>query len=439
MNILLTKRKTMTNQRRKFIRSAIGLSAAVGTSTFWNTLQGKSLLDTLAAHQYTDANDLAQDETFWYQIQQAFTISPNVLNLNNGGVCPQPKSVQDAMFRYTELSNEAPSYYMWNILDQGREPLRSKLAALAGCSPEEIAIDRNSSEALETIIFGLPLQKGDEVVLTKQDYPNMINAWKQRELRDGIVLKWISLDLPSENIDQMVQAFVNAFTSKTKLVQITHIINWCGQILPVSQIALEAQKRGIEVLVDAAHTFAHIQYTIPELNCDYFGTSLHKWLCAPFGSGMLYVKKEKIHKIYPLLAAPDPKSEDIRKFEHLGTRSFPIEMAIGQAINFHHMIGSERKEARLHYLKNYWVEKCLPLKRFHCHTSLHKQFGCAIALFSIDGLTPAEVASRLFNEFKIHTVSIEWENLKGVRVTPNVYTTTKDLDRMVHAVSKIAS
>jgi len=427
----------MTNDRRKFIHSALGLGAIMGSSSFWSTLQGQSLLDVLAEKQDLDPKSLAEDETFWFQVQQVYTISPNVLNLNNGGVCPQPKAVQDALFRYTELSNEAPSYYMWNILDQGREPLRAKLADLAGCSPEEIAIDRNSSEALETIIFGLPLQKGDEVVLTKQDYPNMINAWKQREMRDGIVLKWISLDLPSEDTSGMVKSFVDAFSPKTKLVQITHIINWCGQILPVRQIADEAKKRGIEVLVDAAHTFAHIQYTIPELNCDYYGTSLHKWLCAPFGSGMLYVKKEKISSIYPLLAAPDPKSSDIRKFEHLGTRSFPIEMAIGQAVNFHNMIGSARKEARLHYLKNYWVEKCLNLKGFHCHTSLHPKFGCAIALFSIDGMTPGEISSKLFSDFKIHTVSIEWENLKGVRVTPNVYTTTKDLDRMVSAVTKL--
>ncbi|HRF18564.1 MAG TPA: aminotransferase class V-fold PLP-dependent enzyme, partial [Chitinophagaceae bacterium] len=202
-------------------------------------------------------------------------VSPALINLNNGGVSPAPKTVQDAMKRYYDLSNEAPSYYMWRILDQGREPLRKNLARLAGCSPEEIAINRNSSEGLETIIFGLQLKAGDEVVAAKQDYPNMINAYKQRELRDGIKMAWINLDLPSEDEDYLVRKYVNAFTPKTKLVHITHIINWNGQILPVKKIAAEAHKRGIEVVVDGAHSFAHFDFKIPDLDCDYFAASLH--------------------------------------------------------------------------------------------------------------------------------------------------------------------
>lgn len=381
--------------------------------------------------------EITTDETFWYQIQQAYTVSPNVTNLNNGGVSPSPKVVQEAVERYNRLSNEAPSYYMWRILDQGREPLRAKLAELAGCSPEEIAVNRNSSEALETVIFGLRLKAGDEVVLTKQDYPNMINAWKQRAHRDGIVLKWLSFDFPIEDDDQIVRAFAEAFTDRTKVVQVTHMINWSGQLLPAKKIAQEAHKRGIEVLLDAAHTFAHIDYNIPDLDCDYFGTSLHKWLCAPFGSGLLYVKKDKIRNLYPLFGAGDPESEDIRKFENLGTRSFAIEQAIGQAVNFHHMIGSQRKEKRLHYLKNYWTERVSKLPGVHIHTSLKPEFACAIALVSVDGLSPGAVSEFLFDKYKIHTVPIEWENIKGVRITPNVYTTTRDLDRLVSAFENL--
>lgn len=381
--------------------------------------------------------EITTDETFWYQIQQAYTVSPNVTNLNNGGVSPSPKVVQEAVERYNRLSNEAPSYYMWRILDQGREPLRAKLAELAGCSPEEIAVNRNSSEALETVIFGLRLKAGDEVVLTKQDYPNMINAWKQRAHRDGIVLKWLSFDFPIEDDDQIVRAFAEAFTDRTKVVQVTHMINWSGQLLPAKKIAQEAHKRGIEVLLDAAHTFAHIDYNIPDLDCDYFGTSLHKWLCAPFGSGLLYVKKDKIRNLYPLFGAGDPESEDIRKFENLGTRSFAIEQAIGQAVNFHHMIGSQRKEKRLHYLKNYWAERVSKLPGVHIHTSLKPEFACAIALVSVDGLSPGAVSEFLFDKYKIHTVPIEWENIKGVRITPNVYTTTRDLDRLVSAFENL--
>jgi selenocysteine lyase/cysteine desulfurase len=276
------------------------------------------------------------------------------------------------------------------------------------------------------------------VVLSKQDYPNMINAWKQREKRDGIVLKWINLEFPSEDKNYIVKTFADAFTAKTKVVQITHLINWIGQILPVKEIAREAHKRGIEVLVDGAHTFAHFQYTIPELDCDYYGTSLHKWLCAPFGSGMLYVRKEKIKNLYPLLAAPDAESEDIRKFENLGTRSFAIEQGINQAIDFHDMIGGERKEKRLHYLKNYWAEKVQSLPKVQVKTSLKLEYGCAIGMVAIDGKKPGEVADYFYRNFKIHSVPIEWENIKGVRLTPNVYTTIKEVETLVTAIQQLS-
>lgn len=418
------------------MKKLAGLAGAAVATPFFQTAQGRDLLTTLQNHENRSMAETVTDETFWYQIKQSYTVSPAILNLNNGGVCPQPRVVQEAVERYNRLSNETPSYYMWRILDQGREPVRAKLAELAGCSPEEIAINRNSSEALETIIFGLRLQPGDEIVLTKQDYPNMINAWKQRAHRDGVVLKWLNFEFPIEDKRQIVDTFVNAFTDKTKLVHLTHIINWMGQILPVREIAREARRRGIEVLVDAAHTFAHLDYKIPDLECDYYGTSLHKWLCAPFGSGMLYVRKEKIKNLYPLFGSPDPESEDIRKFEHLGTRSFAIEQAIGQAVDFHHLIGSERKQARLQYLKNYWAERANEMAGLQVETSLHPEFACAIALLAFEDKEkdPRDLGNYLFREHKIHTTTIRWENINGVRITPNVYTTTRDLDRLVRAL-----
>jgi len=316
--------------------------------------------------------------------------------------------------------------------------LRSNLAQLGGCSADEIAINRNSSEGLETVIFGLNLKAGDEIVASKQDYPNMVNAWKQREVRDGIIIKWINLELPSEDEQYLVKQFVDAFTPKTKVVHVTHIINWNGQILPVKKIAEEAHKRGIEVLVDGAHSFAHFNFKIPDLGADYFASSLHKWLYAPIGSGVLYVKKDKIKNLYPLFACDDPKKDDIRKFEHLGTRPFFIEQAIGKALEFHDMIGSERKEKRLHYLKNYWMEKVKDLPKVKLHTSLNPKWGCAIGLVSIEGKKPSELDSYLMNKHKIHTVGIEWENIKGVRVTPNVYTTTKNLDLLVKGIEEFS-
>ena len=426
------------SDRRKFLQKATALSsAALFTSVpSW----AKDLDRALQQSQGIAADKMATEEEFWYYIQQAFTVSPGIINLNNGGVSPAPKTVQDAMKRYYDLSNEAPSYYMWRILDQGREPLRANLAKLAGCSAEEIAMNRNSSEGLETVIFGLNLKAGDEVVLSKQDYPNVINAYKQREKRDGIKLNWINLELPSENEDYLVSQYVKAFGARTKLVNITHVINWNGQVLPVRKIADEAHKRGIEVIVDGAHSFAHLDFKIPDLGADYFASSLHKWLYAPIGSGLLYVKKEKIKTIYPLFAtADDPLKDDIRKFESLGTRPFFIEQAIGKAVEFHDMIGSERKQKRLHYLKNYWMEKVKNIPKVKFNTSLDPKWGGAIGNIAIEGKKPGELDSFLMDKYKIHTTTVVWENISGVRITPNVYTTIKNLDVLVEGITAFAA
>ena len=418
------------NKRRFFLRQVAHTSAGVLLGSSFLSAATRNALTGMAT--FPDAG--ADDDTFWEQVKQAYTVNANMINLNNGGVSPQPRAVQEAVEHYNRLSNETPSYYMWRILDLGREPVRDKLAALAGCSPEEIAINRNSSEALETVIFGLPLKAGDEVVLTKQDYPNMINAWKQREHRDGIVLKWINLELPIEDEKTIVDAFASAITPRTRILHVTHMINWTGQILPAKALSQLAAQNGIEVLLDAAHTFAHFPYDIKDLGVTYMGTSLHKWLCAPFGSGMLYIQKDKIGKIYPLLAAPDPTSEDIRKFENLGTRSFAIEQGIGHAVEFHHMIGTERKGKRLHYLKNYWVEQAQSIPGFQLHTSLKPEWGCALSNFSLEGRDIGDLSSFLYNKYKVHTVPINWENIHGIRVTPNVYTATRDLDRFVEGI-----
>ncbi|MGB4849307.1 MAG: aminotransferase class V-fold PLP-dependent enzyme [Saprospiraceae bacterium] len=385
------------------------------------------------------SSPLTEDEKFWYQIKTMYSTSPGMLNLNNGGVSPQPLIVQEARERYDKMCNEAPSYYMWRILDQGREPLRQRLAELAGVSSEEVSICRNASEALETIIFGLRLQKGDAVVLSRLDYPNMMNAWKQRELRDGIVLKWVELDLPKMTEDEVVDAFEAQMTPDVRIVHITHMINWNGHILPVRKIADKAHAKSARVLVDGAHTFAHIQYSIPELGADFFGTSLHKWLCAPFGSGMLYVKKEHIAALYPLLANDKPESADIRKFESLGTRSFPIEQAIGQALDFHYTIGSKLKQERLQYLKKYWTDAVKEHPKIRIKTDTHPDKSCALCIVEIEGMTAGEVGTALQDKYKIHTTSIDYYNVKGVRVTPHVYVVKSDLDRLISALHTLAN
>ena len=351
---------------------------------------------------------------------------------------PQPKVVQDAHIRFYQYSNEAPSYYMWRILDQGREGLRNKLADLAGVSVEEIAINRNATEGLNTIIFGLNLKEGDEVVLSKYDYPNMMNAWKQREKRDKIKLVWIDFPQPMENDAAIVKLYENAITSKTKIVHITHLINWSGNILPSKAIADMAHQKGCEVIVDGAHSFAHFDFKITDTGADYFATSLHKWLGAPFGSGLMYIKKDKIKNVWALLSAPEPDSGDIKKFENLGTRSFASEMAIGTAIDFHNIIGAKRKEARLRYIKDYWTEKAVQLPKAKICTSLKPQYSCAIANIGFEGWQAQQIEAKLFEKYKIHSVSIVVEKINGIRVAPNVYSNIQELDFLVKGLKEIS-
>lgn len=427
----------MPSDRRRFLQRAGAFSATAFFASLTQPAWSRNFERVIRDAEGVSPDDLASEEDFWSYIQQAFTASFSVTNFNNGGVSPAPRVVQDAMKRYYDLSNEAPSYFMWRTLDAGREPLRRNLAAMAGCDAEEIAINRNSSEGLETIIFGLTLKAGDEVIVCKYDYPNMMNAWLQREHRDGIKLVWVELDLPSEDEDYLVRQYVNAFTSKTKVLHLTHMINWNGQILPVKKIAQAAHKRGIEVIVDGAHSFAQINYKIPDLEPDYFAASLHKWMYAPIGTGMLYVKKEKIKTLYPLFATHDsPLKGDIRKFEHLGTRPFFIEQAIGKAIEFNEMIGIERKQKRLHYLKNYWMERVKDLPSARFYTSMHPQWGCALGTIGFEGKKPNEIEAFLMSRYNLHTVSIEWQKIKAIRITPNVYTTVKNLDALVMALRK---
>ncbi|MCC5938219.1 MAG: aminotransferase class V-fold PLP-dependent enzyme [Lunatimonas sp.] len=425
--------------RRSFVKKALALTGAFSATNLFTQLHAEEWSSMQTKHQHTSPEELAENEDYWSHIQRAYTASSSpVMNLNNGGVSPSPLVVQQAVERYNLLSNQAPSYYMWRILDQGREPLRDKLALLAGCDPEEIAVNRNATEALNTVIFGLDLQRGDEVIGCYQDYPNMMQAWSQRADREGIVYKQLSFDFPIEDEDLIVEKFRQAITSKTKVIHVTHVINWVGQIMPVRKICRMAHERGIEVIVDGAHSFGLLDFQIPDLEADYFGTSLHKYLSAPIGSGMLWIKKDKISKVWPLLCNGDPKSGDIRKFETLGTRSFPIEQGIGEALNFHQAIGTKRKEARIRYLKNYWAEKALQIHGVKLHTSLKKEFSCAIAGVSIEGMSTSQLGNTLLNDFRIHTTSIVYHNIDCVRVSPHVYTSLADLDRFVYALGKIA-
>ncbi len=427
-----------TNTRRQFFKKLGAATGAITIGSWLDPINALAIDNAFERILAKTPEESAKDEEFWYWVRQSYTLNYSLVNLNNGGVSPQPRVVQEAFENFNNMSNEAPSYYMWRVLDKGRERLRNSLADFAGCSPDEIAINRNATEALDTIVLGLPLKKGDEIVLSKYDYPHMVNVWKLREKRDGIKLKWVDLPMPIEDKDKIVSLFEEQFTSKTKLVHITHIINWTGQILPAKAIAAKAHERGIEVLVDGAHSFAHLNYKIPDLDCDYFGTSLHKWLCAPFGTGLLYIKKDKISKVNPLFPNVEIELDDIRKFEHLGTRSFPAEYAIKNALDFHLNIGPERKHARLSYLRSYWTDKVKDLPKVKFFTSQQDEFSCSLFTFGIDGFSPAELEQGLMKKYNIHTSLVNHEAVAGVRVTPHVYTSTKDLDVLVNAIRELA-
>jgi selenocysteine lyase/cysteine desulfurase len=425
--------------RRNFLKQAAALAGAFSSNSLFHQAHAEEWKAASNAINSLSPAEAAQNEDYWAVIQRSYSVNSNIINLNNGGVSPAPIVVQQAVERYNELSNEGPSYYMWRILDQGREPPREKLAVLAGVSPEEIAINRNSTEALNTVIYGLDLNAGDEVIGTRQDYPNMIQAYRQKAQRQGIVYKQISFELPIENDEQIVKAYEAAITDKTKLIHVTHMVNWVGQTMPVAKIADMAHARGIEVICDGAHSFGLIDFKVSDLHCDYFGTSLHKFLSAPIGSGMLYIRLDKIGKIWPLTCNGEPRSANIRKFETLGTRSFPIEQGIGEAINFHEGIGARRKQERIHYLKYYWASRVQQMPKVKLHTSLDPRYSCAICGVSIDGMTPGQLDSALFDQYKIHTVGIVWENISCVRVTPHVYTSIADLDKLVGAIQTISA
>ena len=416
------------SNRRKFLSHLAG-GAGLFAFSGWH---GKAVGKALTNLQFLSEKDAVFSEDVWAQIRQAYDINTNVANLNNGGVSPHPSIVQEAMFRFHRQMNTAPSLHLWRSIKRDIETVRSRLALLAGCNTEEIAILRNTTEALDNVIFGLDLEKGDEVILAKQDYPNMIHAWQQREKRDGIKLVWVDLPLSSEDNEELASLYTKKFTNRTKVVHITHMINWTGQLIPVKRISKAAREKGITSIVDGAHTFAHLDFNIPDLACDYFGTSLHKWLGAPFGTGMLYARKDKIAEVWPLFPNGDNQTDDIRKFEGIGTHATAIEAAIGGAIDFHLAIGSKRKEQRLQYLKNYWAENLPALDdRVSMLSTLNPEFSCGIATFHIEGNTPLEVSDYLFKNHYVAIVGVEWANIKGVRVTPNVYTSTYELDRLI--------
>lgn len=432
----------METSRRNFLKS-LGLGVS-GLGVF-----GVSAKDAKAKlkRKISEINKLspkeaARDEDFWFYVQQSFNIDRSIINLNNGGVHPAPTIVMDAVKRYMDFANGAPVLNEWSVLRPRKELIRKKLADTFGCSPEEIVLTRNVTEALQIPLLGLDLKPGDEVLTTTHDYPSMKNALYQREKREEVKVKTFPFPYPPENLKVLADLFKKNITSKTKLILFCHITNLTGQIFPTKEICQLARDRGIEVVIDGAHAIGHFEFKQKDLDCDIYGANLHKWMMGPMGTGFLYVKKEKIKKIWPLFPAPDPQGNDIRKFEYVGTHPEYLKLAVGDALAFHHGIGGKRKEERLRFLRNYWARSLEKLSGVKILTSFDPQQSCGIGTFAVEHLDLSKLTKILFEKHKIFVIPINvpsptegGEKIPGVRVTPSIYTTLHELDLFIEAVS----
>lgn len=431
----------MTNpnvDRRNFISLAgKGLGLAALSSVTVSSLLKEIQAATKSIAHLTPAQ-AAMDEDFWFTIQNAFSVTRGIINLNNGGVSPSPRIVTEALVRYIWQQEDATAYTMWQILEPQSETIRTGLAEVFGCDREEIAITRNASESLEILLMGMNFKSGDEILTTTQDYGRMITTLRQREKREGLVLKLVKIPIPPKDLNEITAAFERAITDRTRLILMAHQVNITGQITPVKAVCEMARARGIETIVDGAHSFAQFDFKQKDLSCDYFGTSLHKWLYAPKGTGLLYIKRDKIEKIWPLMAAESKQAGDIRKFEEIGTHSAAPKLAIGEALLFHNGIGGKRKEARLRYLSRYWMNRLKDVPKVRFNTSFDPAQSCAIANIQIEGLNPSAVGSYLFDKHRIFTTPIIHEEFQGVRITPNIYTTLGELDRFCEVMESIA-
>jgi selenocysteine lyase/cysteine desulfurase len=421
-------------ERRSFVAALAG--AAVTLPAFRaNAMQQLARANAIAGRRSPLA--LADDELYWGQIQRAFDADRTMINLNNGGISPTPSHVLEQMIRDLKFTNELPVEHMWRILEPRMESTRRDLARDFGCDPEEMAVVRNASEALETMIFGIDLKRGDEVLLTNQNYPRMITSWQQRVAREGIVLKQISFKVPPPSDEYVVEQFRRAITPRTKVIEVTHITNLTGQILPVRQIVDLARPLGIEVFVDGAHAFNHFPFTRDALDCDFYGTSLHKWTHAPIGTGFLYVRKAKIPQLWSLMGSTEGNRANIRKYEEIGTHPQANFNAVSAALAFNRGIGADRKIARLRYLRDRWAKRLLASSdRVKVLTPLDNDRAGAICMFGVDGMDPGKLGSWLLSSHRIVTTPIGHPEFNGIRITPSVYTSVDEIDTFADAVLK---
>lgn len=417
--------------KRTFLKNMVGVSLA--STPFFNQVQ--KMADSYAAQSDLD---FAQNEDFWGKIRKDYLLKQEYVNLENGYYSMLPQPTLEKYIQHIRDVNYQASYYMRTVQWENKAKSVEGLSKLAKCSSDELIITRNTTESLDTIIQGFPWREGDEAVVANQDYGAMLNMFRQVEARQGIRVKAIDVPMNPSSDEDIIAAYKKAITPNTKLLMVCHLINITGHVLPIRKICDMAHSQGVEVMVDGAHAFAHLDFDIKALDCDYYGTSLHKWLSVPLGAGFLFVKKEKIDKIWPLMAEGKTEPGEIRRLNHIGTHPVATDLTILDAIDYHNMIGIERKEARLRYLQNYWVDQVRDLGHIVLNTPADKQRSCAIANVGIKGMKPSAMSKRLLEDFKIWTVAIDGVGVHGCRITPNLYTTTTELDQFVNALKAMA-
>ena len=413
--------------KRDFLRTVGGASLGM--------MFGPELLGRLAS---MPAAALAKDEPFWAAVRANFKLTPDYINLENGYYCFQPEEVLEVFIKNVRAINVEASHYMRTRQYDDKLRARTKLAAMAGCSPDELIITRNTTESLDTVIAGFDWKPGDEAVMANQDYGSMIDMFKLQARRHGMRNTMIDIPMDPKSDDEVVQVYANALTPATRLLMIPHMVNITGHVLPVRAICDMAHARNVPVMVDGAHAFAHLEYKIPDLHCDYYGASLHKWLATPLGAGILYVKKDRISSLWPVFADLGMPDDDIRKLNHTGTHPVHTDLTIENSIAFHEMIGNARREARLRYLQQYWTTKVRGLPKIVMNTPSDPRRTCAIANVGVRGIAPGDLAKVLLEKYKVFTVAIDGAGVHGVRVTPQVYTSSGELDTFVAALKELA-
>lgn len=413
--------------KREFVRTLGGASLGL--------LLGDELWASYAA---LPPRRLAQDERFWATIRRRYRLAPDYINLESGYYSMQAEPVLNAFIARVREVNLRASHYMRTRQADDKLAVRRRLAAMAGCSPEELIITRNTTESLDTVIGGFDWRPGDEAVMAAQDYGAMLDMFRLQARRHGMVNRVVSLPMDPRSDEEIVQLYESAITPRTRLLMVCHMVNITGQILPVARICDMAHGHGVPVMVDGAHAFAQLEFAIPDLRCDYYGSSLHKWLGCPLGAGLLYVRRDRIAPLWPMFGDSAIPDDDIRKLNHTGTHPVHTDLAINDAIDFHESVGITRKEARLRHLQRYWTDQVRGRPGITLNTPRDPARSCAIANVGVAGLTPAELAQTLLERYRIWTVAIDSAGVRGVRITPNVFTSTAELDTLVGALRALA-